>query len=343
MRYSISACILSLLVAMVGIGCQRQGKQQRERDVLPVEVYVVGESRSSLQHSYVGEVEAARTTPLSFALGGRVSAIHISSHQHVCKGDALIEVDNTQAKNALSSAEALLRQAQDGYDRLKQVYDEGGVAEVQWIDIQTQLQKARSMVAIAEKEVEDCILRAPADGVLGECMIQEGQLLVPGQKAVSLMQIDRVNIRFSVPETEIGRIQKGEQAEIEIAAIGKQVLRGTITEKGIAGNRLSHSYEVKIGLDNMTHALMPGMVCKVLLPQPEQSGYVLPASCVQTRQEGLGVWVVRQGKAERRGVASSAFVQDGVLVSEGIAAGDSVVVRGYQKLYNGAAVRAVQP
>lgn len=315
--------------------CSGKKKPAATDAALPVEIYVVEPTTSQAQNNYVGEVEALSTTPLSFPLGGQLTRIYCKSHQYVHQGDTIAKVDNTQAISALQSAEALLRQAQDGYNRLKQVYDKGGVAEVQWIEIQTQLQKAQSMADIARKEVANCSLLAPTDGILGECNVQTGQQLAPGQRVVNLMDISQVNICFAVPENEIASIRTGQTGQIEIPAVSRTPLTGKITEKGINGNRLSHSYEVKMTLNNKDNLLMPGMVCKVSIPKETMSGYVIPAHCVQTRKEGLSVWVVRNGKAERQAIRSQAFVQDGVLANEGLTAGDSIITSGYQKLYTG--------
>ena len=80
------------------------------------------------------------------------------------------------------------------------------------------------------------------------------------------------------------------------------------------------------------------MVCKVTLDQPGTAGFIVPAKCVQTRPEGLSVWVVKNGKAQHRIITSSEFVANGVLVSSGLNPGDTVITTGIQKLYTNAIV-----
>ena len=57
------------------------------------------------------------------------------------------------------------------------------------------------------------------------------------------------------------------------------------------------------------------------------------------QKSGHSVWLIKNGRAERRMVAISDFVENGVLVSKGISFGDTVISKGYQKMYNGAAVK----
>ena len=80
------------------------------------------------------------------------------------------------------------------------------------------------------------------------------------------------------------------------------------------------------------------MVVKIRLNITSHSGIIIPASCVQTMPNGLAVWAVKNGKSYRRIIEVGDFVKNGVLVTNGLDYGDTVVTVGYQKLYNGASV-----
>jgi multidrug efflux pump subunit AcrA (membrane-fusion protein) len=80
------------------------------------------------------------------------------------------------------------------------------------------------------------------------------------------------------------------------------------------------------------------MVCKVMLDQPDNQGFVVPAKCVQTRPEGLSVWVVKNGRVQRRLLTATEFVANGVLVTSGLLPGDTIVTAGMQKLYSNAEI-----
>lgn len=59
-----------------------------------------------------------------------------------------------------------MRQAEDAYNRLKKVHSEGGISDVRWIEMETDLEKTRQAEVAARKRVEDCVIRAPFDGVV---------------------------------------------------------------------------------------------------------------------------------------------------------------------------------
>lgn len=328
------SCIIGLLFC----SCRKKEEKVNIPQPVPVEIQITDSVTSSVVHTYVGEVQSASSTPLCFPLGGRLTGIETTNNAHVKKGQLLMSVDNTQAMNVLKSAQATLLQAQDGYNRLKQVYEQGGVPEVKWIEMQTQLEKAESMVAGAEKSIEDCTLHAPHEGIVINLDLQTGQQIAPGQRVATLLDISSVTIVFTVPETEIAQTALGDKVCITVPALNDAVYNGCIDEKSLTGNKLSHTYTVKTTLPNTRHELMPGMVCKVHLQKAQQGGYVVPAPCIQTRPEGTCLWIVQNGTARRQRVTAERFVADGVLISSGLTAGDSIVTGGYQKLYHNAPV-----
>ena len=85
---------------------------------------------------------------------------------------------------------------------------------------------------------------------------------------------------------------------------------------------------------------MSGMVAVVKMQNSEakEEDIVIPAKCVLLKPEGPTVWVIEQGAAVRRGIVTAGYQADGVRVSEGLQAGDSLITEGYQKLYNGCKV-----
>ncbi len=316
--------------------------QKKEADTTPplvnVRISIVDASSSQVTRTYVGEVEENSSLSLSFATAGTVEQVYVREGDQVRKGDLLASVDKQKAHNAHDAAKAALAQAEDGYKRLKQVYDQGSIAEVKWVEMQTNLEKARSMEAIARKQLNDCDLYAPCDGIIGSCNAKIGANLLPGQSAMTLLDVTRVQVVFTVPENEIASIALGDQGSIEVPALNNQTFTGKIGDRSLSANRMAHTYKVKIALDNNRRQLLPGMVCKVHLVQPDTDGFVVDGKAVQTRPDGLGVWCVSQGRAVRRMVEAGQFVANGVLITDGLTQGDTLIVEGQQKLYEGAVV-----
>ena len=339
LQYKIKYGILPMATALLLLPCAcRHVEKVEKSEPIRVRVMTIDTVCSGMVRTYVGEVEEKTSLPLGFAGGGKVERVYVREGDHVRAGQLLVTVNAATARNAYNSAKAQLDQAEDAYKRLKKVYDQGSLAEVKWVEMLTTLEKARSLEQIAKKQLADCELYAPASGVIGKCNAVAGVSLMPGEPAVTLLDMKEVAAVFTVPENEIDRIPVGRTATILIPALENMTLEGKVTEKSMTSNPGSHSYKVKVSLPNAKGKFLPGMVCKVYMEQSDQMGYVVPAKAVQTRPEGLAVWTVSHGKACRRLISSTEYVADGVLVKEGLRAGDTIVTEGYQKLYNQAPV-----
>ena len=339
---NLKTVLFIIIAAGLAAACKHRAAET-ERTPVAVAVMAIDTTGGGLTRTYVGEVEAKESIGLSFATGGKVEKVLVRPGDRVAAGQKLVTISKSTAQNAYNSAKASLDRAEDAYARLKQVHDQGSLAEVKWVEMLTTLEQARAMEQIARKQLEDCALIAPASGVVGECRARAGASLLPGESAVTLLDIHYVTVNFSVPESEVATVKEGDEVHIVVPALDDLRLTGRICERGMNASRVSHSYIVKVELPNPDRRLLPGMVCKVHIHEPDSRGIVIPAKCVQTRLEGQSVWVVRNGQAEQRFVQADEFVANGVLVTHGLQAGDTLITAGMEKLYLNAKVAYTLP
>ena len=182
-------------------------------------------------------------------------------------------------------------------------------------------------------------MRATQDGIVNMSATDVGQQIGFGQPIGSLMDLSSYSVEFTVPENEVGRLMIGQTVMVSLPALRKHYT-ARLSEKSISATHLAHTYRVKAEITSpeAMNDLLPGMVCRVVISDREQKGYILSAGCIQTQQRGHSVWVLRNGRAERRMITIRDFVENGVLVSEGVELGDTVISKGYQKMFNGAIV-----
>lgn len=329
------SCVLSCMLLS---SCEDRKTGNYELKPVPVAVLHADTSSAHSALSYIGTVEEFTSVPLSFITGGTVKTICVKESQKVKAGDLLCTVDATRTRSLLATAEAALHQAEDGYDRISQVYAAGGAAEVKMVEVQTKLEEARNTVESLRKQLEDCSLRAPLSGSIGKIDAHVGQNLLPAEPAMTLLGLDRMNVTVSVPESDINSFRIGTKAVIYPNVMPESSVSGTVSNRSLVQGRLSHSYEVTVSIDDKAAALLPGMVCRVVFSRDAKSGFIIPTTCIQVWQQGKTVWLVRDGKAFRQKISTGEYVPKGVFVTEGITAGDQIITSGYQKLYNGCPV-----
>lgn len=333
-----------LIAALALTACTHQERRApKEQKPIKVSTMVVASQDSRATSRYVGTIESVRETPLSLQTVGRVVAIQVKNGQRVSKGQTLLSVDNTQALNALRGAEATLQQAQDGYDRVSKVHEQGVVSDQKMVEIESKLAQAKSMYDAAKRQVEECSLTAPCEGIVDGLKIEEGQSVTPGMPLCSILDMSDFYVRFTVPEKEISGLRasgKKLTGTVECAAIDS-VFPIVVTEKSVTANAITHTYELVAKIKGGADVLMSGMVGKVQLANVQNQApkeIVIPAKCVLLTPQGHTVWVVEQGIAVRREIAIDGYQAEGVKVVEGLQSGDTLVTDGYQKLYKGCKV-----
>ena len=332
--------ILLFPLLLLLLGCEeRKEQKQNFYSVIPIEYEVVGQSSEEVYRNYVGAVSSEVEIPLVFVYGGTLVELYVHNGQAVRQGDIIAKVDDTSAKSLHETALATLRQAQDGYERLKKVYDDGGISEVRWVQMETDLEKARQSEISTRKHLEQCTLYASQDGVISMDKHLVGENVSPMRTFCRIIDLRKMNVEFSVPEKEIQFVKKGDVAFADIPSLGLKNIELEVVDKSIVANPFGHTYDVKTRVvsDNAKE-ILPGMVAKIRMTATALSGIVIPSSCVQTVADGIAVWVVENGKAFRRNIVPSDFVKNGVIVKSGLNHGDTIVTAGYQKLYNGAKV-----
>ncbi len=335
-RHLIAAFLLGTLLT----ACDKQVSQKKE--ALKVCTETVAAQSGSNVASYVGQIEEYSSTTLSFTGTGTIRQMLVSEGQRVGKGQLVAVMDETQMQNALQAGEAALKQAQDAYNRLKQVYEAGSLPEQQWVEMQAKLQQAQSARDMAKKALEDCRLVAPVSGVIGSISLRAGETALTSMPVCTVLDISRVKVKVSVPEREIGSITQNTPTTISVQAAGKQHLQGGTIEKGVTADAVTRTYDIKILLPNADGALLPGMVAGVSI-QDEASNaterITLPVTAVQENIDGSKfVWVVEQGKAKRQGVSIGELTGNRVIITGGLQKDQQVIVEGYQKVSEGEAV-----
>lgn len=332
----------AVFIAMSAAGCAETDKAKDRHEAIPVKVISAGMQSGTGIRTYVGTVSPVRSAVISSSYPGTVTGLPVSQGDFVKKGELIAEIHSQSIVSSREMAHATLKQAEDGYARLSQVHGSGSVADVKMVEIETQLSKARAAAEAADKALEDCRIKAPFDGVIGETFIEQGVDVTAAAPVARLLDISSVEISFQVPENEISSIGKGCKFTVTVPAAGEMSFQATFKSKGIVASPFSHSYSCTAVPDGRTPGLMPGMVCKVSTAGNDTAGIVIPASVIRTDLEGRYVWIAAGQTVEKRYVTTGGFAGKGVIILEGLSEGDLVICEGIQKVSSGMKVRVIE-
>ena len=307
-----------------------------------VKTQVVSPDMVDNAQTYVGIVEEREATAVSFTGMGVVKRMLVNEGQPVSKGQLIAEMDDTQARNLLSGAEAQMTQANDVLERYKMLHDSGSLPEVKWVEVQSKVAQAKSQLQVARKSLADCRLVAPVSGIIGKKMIGAGETAMPSQAVVSILDISTVKVKVAVPEAEVGGINASTPTSIQVEAINGNYQGGQI-EKGVLADALTHTYDIRINVANGDRKLLPGMVANVRFVSDGSQAIgskMVPVTAVQKKSDGsLFVWTVGKDSTAHRATVTIGQTQGNyVSVIDGLNIGDRIATEGYQKLSEGTKV-----
>lgn len=328
----------TFLIAVAVMSLMACGGNKTERKAEPIAVKTeTVKAGSDLQgRTYVGTVEEESSTSISFTGSGTLSRVYVEEGQAVRAGQLIAEMDKTQAQNMLAAAEAQMKQANDALVRMKQLHDNGSLPEIKWVETQSAVEQAQAALDLAKKNLTDCSVRTPVSGIIGKGVKEAGETVLPALPVASVLNISKVRIVVSVPEKEIANFTPKTPTVISVEALGGRTYQGGTITKGVEADGTTHTYDIKIHLQNADHSLLPGMVCQVKkLPQPlqEEGRISVPITAVQKNAKGERfVWTVKNGKAHRNVITTGRASGNRIAVEQGLAEGEQVVTEGYQKL-----------
>jgi len=338
-RESMKTLLLVSTIIWLLTSCQ---SKQESHTMPPVAVKTIEVQlgQEQVSHTYVGTVQESYGSSLSFATMGTIKTVNVQVGGQVSKGQVLATLDATQMQNAYNMAQSTLRQAEDAYKRMNELYQKGSLPEIKYVEAQTALAEARSAEQMAKKNMGDCVLRAPFAGYISERNVDVGNNVMPGVMCFKLVKIAQVEINVPVPEKEISNIKVGQTMMFTVSALGDRQFRGKVSKKGVQANALSHTYDVTLALANPGQLLLPGMVCSVQAMGAQNSrGIVVPQEAVLTDGNARFVWLAVGGKAVRRPVSTSGVTAGGVLVASGLGQGEHLIVSGQDKVSEGTIIK----
>lgn len=349
-RIFIVLLLLGLVVGGLGYLKYRQIEQQSAMSAAPppptVSVTAVRNESLTPRVNAVGSVTAVQGVMVNNEVDGQVKEILFESGAVVASGTPLVQLDDTVDQADLEGLLADLALAKIRRDRNARLLKSRAVSQEDFDEISATLQKAEALVAAKQALVEKKTIRAPFAGQLGIRLVNLGEYLAAGSAIVPLQALDPVYVDFSLPERRIAEVAIGQTVEVQVAAYPERTFSGTIQAINAAVDRGSRNIQVRAELGNPEQLLRPGMFAQVgVVLATQESVLMLPRQAIAFNTYGDSVLQIEMQDdatiVQRRQVRTGAVRDQDVVILDGLAAGDRVVLAGHVKLRNGQAVQIV--
>ncbi len=344
-------CTLLLSLFFGACSFQDGGEGRAPRTVL-VEVAEAREGTLQTPQSFLGDVRALERAELAAGATGEVKEVTVREGDHVGVSTILVQVDSGAARARLRAAEgarnearATLDEAESQVARLQRV-SEGVVAEHELEQAQARMRAAtarhESLAAAADEAAaiySQHRVRAPFTGVVAARRVDVGDWVSPGQRVLDLVSSDAVEVVVSVPPHVAPALTVGDVATLNAVPPVPGSIAGIVP----ALDPTTRTVLVRV-VPEEKGALMPGSSVQVVFDVATQQGIVVPRDALVLGPAGARIAEMVDGKAVLVSVEVLATSADEAVVrADELKSGDSVVVKGNERLRPGQDLRTEAP
>ncbi len=280
---------------------------------------------------YTSTVQAYVKNNIAPQMAGRITKINVEIGDFVQAGQVLAEIDKAQ----LLQAQLQLQNQEVELQRLKSLYEEGGLSQSDYDAIQMQYNVLKTQV---ENLVENTTLRSPINGVVTARNYDVGDMYAMSMPIFTVEQIVPVKLLVGISETDYSKVKKGDSVEVTADAIPGKTFYGKISRIYPTVDPTTRTFTAEVKIDNNYKTLRPGMFVRATVNFGTNNNVVIPDVAV-VKQQGSGerfVYVLNEDNTVTyTKVTLGRRMSAEYEVLEGIADGAKVVIGGQIRLKDG--------
>lgn len=340
MRSWLFLTVLTLLV--IGAWYYRSGAPVAKSAPHPVNIrtQTVSQTLTEPMLKLVGKLVANRAVVVSPEVTGRIVRIAVHSGQQVKAGDLLIQLDIGKQQAELAEQGASVRDEERKLRDMKRLVARGAVTSSELEGQEAIVAMAQARLAAARYELSLRELRAPFNGTVSLIDLSEGALVSNGDSLLHLDELAKLRLDLAVPERYLSLLRPGMTVTATSSAWPDQAFRGTLETVDSRVSDSSQNIKARVIFPNDSGQLRPGMLLSVSLALPAQQMTLIPAQSVEYLGEQRFVYRLEaDGRVKRLPVTLGETQGELVWVTEGLKAGDRIVVEGLVNLRDGLLVK----
>lgn len=282
--------VLAALVVLAVVAWLLSGDKKEEEVSFVTET--VGPANIQNSVTATGSIEPVTSVTVGTQVSGIIDKIYVDYNSVVKKGQVIAELDKTNLRSELQTANAQLASAMSdlryqtsNYNRYKALYSKGLISANDYEQARLTYQQAKESVASAKETVKKAqtnlgyaTITSPINGVVLSKSVEEGQTVAASFSTPELFTIaqdlTKMQVVADVDEADIGDVKKGERVTFTVDAYPDDTFSGTVTQVRQEATTTNNvvTYEVVISAPNADLRLKPGLTANVTIYTQEKSG-----------------------------------------------------------------------
>lgn len=357
----------SLILLLIVAACGNNNQSMQGPPPVPVVTETVSTSDAAYYDEYPATVIALNEVELRAQVNGYITGIHFKEGAQVKKGEKLYSIDQQQSHAAYMQAQANLSVQEANYEKAKKDVEryreldkkdaiakqQVDYAEATYAAAEKQVEAAKASVRSTQTNVRYSTIVAPFDGTIGISSVRLGASISPGVTLLNTISSDDpIAVDITVDQKEIFKFTKlqaksnGTKNDSTFTlAFGQDVYPspGKISIIDRAVDPMTGSIRMRLIFPNPDHTLRAGMSGVLRVLSTANQAVVIPHKAITEQLGEFFVYVADSSKVTQRKVLLGKQIGKGVIISDGLKAGEVVVTEGVQNLREGSAISVAQP
>lgn len=346
--------ILKILTAVVAIFAAIQSGAVAQQGPPPANVRVAKAAIQSLAPETVvpGTVVSRNDARLSAEVNGRLLEV-ADVGTFVVRGDEIAKIEDTtirlrkdELQAEVERAEARLKYLESEEGRYVQLAESNLAAATKLEETRSDRDVSRSELRVAKSRLAQLLdqlgrtsIKAPFDGIVVERLMMPGERVEIGKNVVRLLDQQHLEVITRAPLEYYSYVQPGQQLNIRT---GSTVISGMVRTVVAVGSERTHLFELRLDIDSNRFPV--GQTVRVSIPTSDtREALVVPRDALVLRPEGITVFIVDEDqKASQKTVTTGIDAGDRIEVFGELKDGDTVIIRGNERLQPGQSVSIME-
>lgn len=321
---------------------EKKNEESSKADfVIPVNVLTVESKPLSNNLVKTATLVPFEEADIMVAAPGQITSLKFDLGTKVSEGQVIGKTDSRLKELNLQSSELALAKLETDYKRYKELYEGGGVTEVNFKDIEFNYNNTKVQVEQARKQVADAQIKAPVSGTVVAKNVEVGEYANPGNPLGTVVNISKLKINVKVAETDVYSLTEGMTVNVTSSQFPGQNWKGTVRFVSPRGDA-AHNYTVEVVIDNPKNTLKAGTFVYVdFSRETNETAIQIPRSALPESVKNPYVYLNVNNKAIRRVVTPGRELGDYVEILDGLKPGDQVIINGQINLRDSTAIQPI--
>ena len=348
MKKTYLITLLSLLILLLTSCAEEEAVTQKDTSIealqkaqgIPVKIATIKKQDITQWDEYSGTLSGFEEVSAFGMLGDNYAKVNVEVGDLVKKNDILAEFSTDFPGANYKQAKIGYETVEKTYNRMKKVFDSGGISQQQLDEVEAQYKIAKENFNATKQLVK---VISPTSGVVVSVNFDKGAKNDPKKPFCSIIKTGKLKTNIFIEEEKIAAYSKGQKVRLKWDGIKDKEFVGVINKISMSSNPKMRGFSIEILVNNKSEELMPGIFVYVYTPHfTKKDIIVIPRESVFKESGKDYVYVANSTAAKKKEITLGKNIGNTIEIVKGLSVGDKLISEGRALLKEGSKIKVIE-